>query len=241
MNLDQRDESALRKTIDELQSAHGDALQAVALIGDAATAAYRPRQSHLMLAVVVAEITPTALRRTRGYVRRWRRRRVGTPLMFDPLYLETARDVFPLELLDIGDRHRIVHGQTDPFADPRIDALHLRLEVEEQMRGKLLHLWQGYLESGRSKRRLRELLASTPPGFAIILRGMLRLQRAARPDDPADLLAAVEDAFSVELPMLRRLEGARRGEVRLQRAELETTFDAYLSEVRRLVRVVDEL
>jgi hypothetical protein len=241
MNLDPRDESAVRKTVDELQAAHGEALQAVALIGDAGTGAYRPRRSPLMLAVVVAEITPTSLRRTRGYVRRWRRRRIGTPLMFDPLYLKTAGDVFPLELLDLADRHRIVHGQSDPFADPRIDALHLRLEVEEQMRGKLLHLWQAYLESGRSKRRLRRLLASTPPGFTIILRGMLRLRMAARPDDPQALLAAVEDAFSVDLPVLRRLEDTHHGRDRLRRAEVESTFEAYLAEVRRLVRLVDEL
>ena len=111
----------------------------------------------------------------------------------------------------------------------------------------MLHLWAAYLEAGKSKRTLRSLLLETPPGFAMILRGMLRLRQGesggggARPDGPDELLDTVERDFEVSLPVFRRLEGARRGTQTLVRGELEDVFDAYLDEVRRLVRIADAL
>ena len=121
-----------------------------------------------------------ALRRTRGRVSAWRRRRIPTPVLMDPRYVESSLDVFPLEFLEIGDRHRVLHGRADLFANLGVDLSHLRLEVEEQIRGKLLHLWKAYLEAAGSKRALHQLLLETPPGFEVILRGMLRLGQGAQ-------------------------------------------------------------
>lgn len=232
---------------------HGDALLAVVLCGEAAGPGYRPRKSPLALVVVLEQVSPEALRTTRARVAAWRRRRIPTPMLMDPLYIESSLDVFPLEFLEIGEQHRVLHGQTDPFADLAIDLAHLRLEVEEQIRGKMLHLWEAYLEAGRSKRTLRRLLTDTPPGFEVILRGMLKLRGEAAPraagggraamrsDHPGALLASVEDEFGIALPTLRRLQAVRRDCDRLLRAELEGVFEAYLTEVRRLGRIVDGL
>jgi len=59
----------------------------------------------------VREVTPEVLARTRRYVPRLRRRRMDTPLLLDPLYIERAADVFPIELLDLSERHRLLWGQ----------------------------------------------------------------------------------------------------------------------------------
>lgn len=253
MELDPKDERALASAVEDLRRMHGDALLAVVLYGEAAGSGYRPRKSPLALVAVLKRVSPEALRATRERVAAWRRRRIPTPMLMDPLYIESSRDVFPLEFLEIGDQHRLLHGQSDPFEELAIDLAHLRLEVEEQIRGKMLHLWEAYLEAGRSKRILRQLLTETPPGFEVILRGMLKLREGtatgdaaggrpgARPNHPDALLAGVEDAFGVELPTLRRLAAVRHGRDRLARAELEDVFEAYLTEVRRLGRVADGL
>jgi hypothetical protein len=252
-DLHAKDRAALDRLVADLRDLHGPALLAVALTGEAASAGYIPRKSPLSVVVVLDEVTPEALRRTRGRIPAWRRRRIPAPLLMDPAYVESSLDVFPLEFLEIGDHHVLLHGERNPFADLAIDLSHLRLEVEEQMRGKMLHLWAAYLETGRTgrKRRLKQLLLETPPGFEMILRGLLRLRQGdcgpgkpeqSRPDGPEELLAAVEQQLGVELPVFRRLEAVRHRRAQaLSRGELEGVFEGYLAEVRQLVRLTDAL
>lgn len=242
--LDARDRRALEGLVRDLRERHGDALLAVALTGDAAGPAYRPRRSSLEVVVVLREVTPEALRRTRDRIGAWRRRRIPPPLLLDPLYLASAGDVFPLELLELRENHVLLAGEHDPFAELHFDAGHLRLEVEEQLRGKLLHLWEAYLGAGRSRRALRRVLTETPPAFELALRGLLCVADeggAPRPADPEARLAAVETRFALSLPVFRRLERARRSGERLPRGELEPLFERYLGEVRELVRASDGL
>ena len=247
MELDRKDRTALDRFVEDLRRLHPDALVATLLTGEAASAGYRPRRSPLTTVVVLDEVTPDTLLRTREGVRGWRRRRIPTPLLMDPLYIESSVDVFPIEFLEIADHHLLLQGDADPFADLALHLPHLRLEVEEQIRGKMLHLWEAYLGVGGSKRARRQLLLETPPGFEMILRGMLRLRQGEqpqgdpRPDGPDELLAAVERQFELELPVFRRLERVRRSREGLPRGQLEGLFDAYLAEVRRLVRITDAL
>jgi len=236
--LDAKDRGALDHTVAELREIHGTALHAVVLWGEAASDAYRPRHSPLTIAVMVQKVTAHALRATAPYIRSWHRRRIGVPLLFDADYLISARDVFPLELLDLVDRHHVLWGQ-DPFSALETDIPALRIEVEEQLRGKMLHLWAAYLHAAGSSSALRALLLDSPAGFDVVLRGMLRLQSTERPRTPVALLTAVERTFGVELSTLRTLAAARAGDTKLAKADLEQVFEAYLEEVRTLVATVD--
>lgn len=247
MALDPADQRTLDRLVADLQELHGESLLAVALTGEAASDDYEPGKTPLAVVVVLAEVTPGALRTTRGRVRGWRRRRIPPPVLMDPRYIETSLDVFPLEFMEIASRHVLLFGDDDPFRAPSIDPGHLRLEVEEQLRGKLLHLWEAYLATEGSRRQLRALLAETPAGFEMALRGVLRLRRTDS-DTPADdasggeaIVANVERSFDIELPTLRRLEALRRGHGALPDDELETVFEGYLADVRRLVQLSDAL
>ena len=225
-HLDARDRASLDLVRRELHELYGDALRAVALTGEAAGAGYRPGRSSLELAVVLEAVTPEALRRVRPRLGGWGRRRIATPLFLDERWLTGSRDVFPIEFLELREHHVLLHGEGDPFAGLPVQAEHLRLEVERQLRGKLLHLWEAYLDTRGSRRRLRALLLAAVPGFAWILRGALHLAEGQEPRPPcADsetLFAEAERRFGVSLPVLRRLERVRRGAETLPAAELET-------------------
>ena len=239
--MNPRDQRAIDRTVSELADIYQDQLIAVVVYGEAASASYRPRRSPLTLAVVLRELTPAGLRRMRPRLRAWQRRRIPIPLVMDPLYIASSLDVFPLEFLDIADQRRLLWGAQDPFASLDIDSEHLRLEVEGQMRGKMLHLWEAYLQAGRSKRRLKRMLLATPPDFELIMHGMLYLHGDPRPDEAQALLTKVESVFDLQLPTFKLLEEVRGGGARLSSSELEEIFEAYLAEVRALVRVADSL
>jgi hypothetical protein len=189
--------------------------------------------------VILDAVTPETLRRVRPHLRGWSRRRVAIPLFFDARWLEGSRDVFPIEFLELREHHVLLHGDGDPFAGLPVNPEHLRLDVEKQLRGKLLHLWEAYLETRGSRRRLRELLLAAVPGFAWVLRGALHLAegQGASPQAAAyeAVFAEVERRFGVSLPALSRLARARRGSESVASAELDAVFDAALADVRGLL------
>jgi hypothetical protein len=179
----------------------------------------------------------------RAHVPGWRRQRIPAPLVMLSGTIARSLDVFPIELLELRDRHQVLYGNTAAIDRIEVALPHLRHEVEEQLRGKRMHLVAAYLEAGESSRALRRLLLDSPPGFWMLLRGLVYLrggEAAPRPSDPQDLIAAIERAFGCELPALHRLDAVRRERSPLPRAELEPLFEAYLADVRRLETLVDE-
>ncbi|MBW2423617.1 MAG: hypothetical protein JRG86_05175 [Deltaproteobacteria bacterium] len=245
--FDEKDAAALGRYVDELREIHRGSLVAVAVTGEAASSTYRAGQTPLQSVVVLEEVTPVALRASRPALRRWARRRIPTPLFLDPAYLASALDSFPLEFLEIAEHHVLLHGDASLFESIQIDPAHLRLEVEEQLRGKMLHLWEAYLEHGGRRRDLERLLQDPLPGFAVALRGLIRLregngkagERLRR--EGVELIDAVASELALELPTFRRLEAARTAGSGLASAELESLFESFLSELRGIVRVIDAL
>ena len=240
MDLHPRDTASLERTLAELASVHEERLLAVALYGEAASGDYRPRKSPLNLAILLDTVTPQRLAPMRPYLRRWHRRRIETPLILDPPYLETSFDVFPLEFIDIMDRHELLAGRIDPFAEPDIDIENLRFEVEEQLRGKMLHLWEGYLEAS-NPRALATFLKATPAAFGPILRGLLYLVDERRPAESDQLVSCVERSLEMKLEHFHRIDRVRTAQETLPTKEVEHFFEGYLKEVRSLVQRIDRL
>jgi hypothetical protein len=239
--LHAHDRKALDAAVVQLGEALGERLTAVSLRGEAAGEDYRARRSPLDLVVVVDRVDGELLARLRPLVPAWARRRIGPPLILDRAYIETSLDTFPLEFLDLRERRVHLAGATDPFRDMVINREHLRLEVEEQLRGKLLHLWAAYMVPSRTKRSLRELLFSISRAYEPLCRALLYLAERPRPSAFADVLCAVEECFEVALPSLRLLDAAHRGEARIKGGAAEDAFDGCLIEARKLVSTVDAL
>ena len=53
-----------------------------------------------------------------------------------------SADIFPMEYADILERNRVLHG-APPFEGIAVDRADLRLQLEQQVMGKLLQLRQG--------------------------------------------------------------------------------------------------
>ena len=239
--LENTDQHATDLTVSELREAHGGTLLSVSLYGEAASPSYRPGASALSLLVVLEEISQPVLHKMLHLVERWHERRVGTPLFMDPEYIRTSADVFPMEFLDIRDRHYLLVGGLDYFSDIQIDREHLRLQVEEQLRGKMLHLWEAYLETARSHEELGDLVCSSAPGFEQVLRAMLYLKDRDRPSATLDVIGAVEFAFGIALKALTRIELLRQEHRTPTNEEVDSLFADYTAEVRTLVDKADLL
>jgi hypothetical protein len=123
VGLHARDARALETLVADLRRLHGDALIGVLLVGEAAGPEYRPRVSPLSVVVVLAAIDAQTLRRTRSRIAAWRRLRIPAPLLLEAATIERSLDVFPLELLELRDRH-LLYGSAETAGLRR--AAHLR-------------------------------------------------------------------------------------------------------------------
>ncbi|MFT4570585.1 MAG: hypothetical protein ACI8TX_002142 [Hyphomicrobiaceae bacterium] len=191
--------------------------------------------------VIVDQVDGPLLRSIRDQLPHWRRKGIATPLLLDRAHLSEARDVFPLEMLELHDCHVAIYGAIDPFENLDINLEHLRLEIEEQLKGKVIHLRAAYLESRPRTRDLSMLLMETPEGFVVSLRGLLYLRNKPRPDTAHGVVVAVENEFGEQLPTTKALlEFAASGKPP-NKKELETLFDRYLEEMTRVSRLLDTL
>lgn len=244
--FDARDRASLDRFTAELEDIYGDVLLAAAVTGEAASSCYRAGRTPLQSVVIVSDLNPAVLRAARPSLNAWARKRIPTPLFFDPHYLAGALDAFPLEFREIADFYVLLYGDESYFDSIRIERDPLRLQVEEQLRGKLIHLWEHYLVAGGKRRDLERLLIETLPGFEVPMRGMLRLRDTQATDEVHDrpvgveLIDAVSKELSIALPTMARLEAVRLSGERVTDSDLDEVFEDYLDELRAIIDRIDQ-
>jgi hypothetical protein len=233
-------EQVLEAFTREVHDLYGPDLVAVVLYGSAATGEHVKGASDINVAVVVRQVTSTLLRKASGRIRAWHRQGFATPLFFDPETIQHSLDVFPIEFLDMQERHRTLWGP-DLLTPLRIGRGNLRLQCEQELRGKLLRLRQAYVESAGSPDQLRQVLLMAAGSVLVLLRTLLRLA-GADPGGPAEaVLQRAGERFATSTARLVQVYQVKRGEIRLAGSALDALFQGVLEEVEGLVRVVDGL
>jgi hypothetical protein len=226
--------------VQDMQHLYGNDLVAAFLYGSAATGEHVAGRSDINVAVVLSRVTPALLRKASGHLRAWSRQGFATPMLFDLEFLHDALDVFPIEFLDMQERHRTLWGP-DVLAGLRIERGALRRQCEQELRGKLLKLRQAYVESSRSPRDLEAVLTAATSGLVVLARTLLHLAGAEEGGGTEAVLARVEKQFGVSVAHLRKTWQLKRGEARVTGSEIDLLYQAVLEEFQRLVEVVNAL
>jgi hypothetical protein len=123
------------------------------------------------------------LQAMRSLVETWHRDGLATPLVMTVDELNRSLDAFPLEYQAMIDTHVVIAGRM-PFAAVQIDAADLRRACEAQARSHLIHLRQGWLESGSHESHLADLVVRSAAPFRALLANVARLSGA--PHDTFD-------------------------------------------------------
>ena len=233
-------EKILERFVQDVQGLYAEELLAVLLYGSAASGEHVAGRSDLNVAILLRRITPPLLRKAAAHLRTWQRQGLATPMFFDPEFLHASLDVFAIEFLDMQERHRVLWG-ADPFADLAIGRGNLRLQCEQELRGKLLRLRQSYVESSQTPSELERILGVAVSSLVVLARTLLRLGAADPSGGAEDVLERVQARFGVSSVSLRRAWQVKRGEIRMTGAGLESLYQEVLVEVEGLVRTIDAL
>ncbi|HEY1305952.1 MAG TPA: hypothetical protein VGF24_20500 [Vicinamibacterales bacterium] len=123
---------------------------------------------------LVSTLTADDLHGCATHATRWARGHIATPLILPEHEFRRSLDAFPLEYGEIIRAHERVLGE-NPFVDLEIAPADLRRACETQIKSHLVHLREGYIESGGRPDAVAELVIASAPGFTALLRNVARL------------------------------------------------------------------
>lgn len=163
---------------------------------------------------------------------------------FEPLFLTRDQvggslDVFPMEWLDLLERHLRLEGE-DVFEGVEVPRTWLRHQCEHELRGKHIRLRQEFLASGGRAERLREVLSRFASGFHTLFRTLLRLRGEEPPASTERVIERVADAYGLDA---RALLGAWmvRYSARSDGHDVKDLYRRFMTEIERLIAAIDML
>jgi len=224
----------------DLAKALGTDLLSATLFGSAADEArYAGGKSDIGLLLLLAEDAANPLKRLMGFCQKWRPARVSPPLLMTPSYLEGSRDAFPIELLIMAASHRTILGE-DPLADLRVEKVDLRLQLERELKAKLMALSTRVLASDGGTQSLSRIVAEAAPAFTALFQALLWLLKGSFPLAADEVLAAAAEA-GYRLEAIRTLSLVRAGQVRPTPGELLVILEDAAAELKLLSTLVDAM
>jgi predicted nucleotidyltransferase len=233
-------EAIFKEYVTDWQTAFGHALEAIVLYGSAARGEYVRGKSDINFLLMLAAPGMAKLREGVEITAKWRPAGVAVPLALTRDYIHASLDSFPIEFLDMKLHHRVVFG-ADPLANLEISPQNLRLQLERELKGKLLHLRQGLLGTGNDREALRDLLLRTIPAFAALFEAMLFLKGEALPDARQEIFQKVAGLAGLDGGFAERLFRLQAKDSRLYREELWKIMEDYITQIEKLATYIDRM
>jgi hypothetical protein len=221
------------RLLDDLRGIFGDRLRSLVAYGAALDGA---ADAPLTCLALVASLGPADLEACARNAHRWHRERLAIPLILPDDEFRRSFDAFPLEYGEIRRTQQRVFG-ADPFEDISVAHEDLRRACETQINSHLMHLREGYIQSGGRPQAVANLVTASAPAFAALLRNVARLvgvtsrermeatREGARAANLPD--GVVADILSLEYPSA------------VPSADPARLFPEYLAAVEQLSRMVD--
>ena len=168
--------------------------------------------------------------------RHWERQQLLTPLILPEQEFQRSLDAFPLEYGEIIRAHERLFG-ADPFHGASISRDDLRRACETQIKGHLLHLREGFIESGGRPQAIADLVTTSAPAFAALLRHVARLtgsvaSRRTEATQEGARAAGLSEGVVGDMLALER-------QPRIPTTDAARLFPDYLAAVEQLARAVD--
>ncbi len=220
----------------ELETALGDNLLAFCLYGPAVR--HDVDNGDVSTLLVLKDAGPNALHPIARAVHGWTKRGYVPPLIFAEQGWRASTDVFPIEIEDMREAHRVLHGSS-PFENMKTTGEDLRRELEREVRSKLLRLRTELVAAATSGKLLERLLLESIGTFFVLFRATLRLVGTPPPQEREPLVRAVADAAGLDVAafgwVLDRLAGRKAAAL----TPSDPVGDRYLEQIERLALFVD--
>jgi len=230
-------EEKLQQFVTRAREAAGPNLEGIILFGSAVSGDFHPGLSDLNLFCVLRDSSFTALQALAPVVQWWNKQKEPPPLCMTRQELERSTDVFTIELIDMLQHHRVLYGEGILGLQIRT-RLH-RVQVEYELREKLMLLRQHILLAGDSSSRLWDVVLHSVPSFTTLFRhALIVLGGAALVRREAVEVLAKQLQFDA-LPIAQALD-VREGKVNKKNLSATDLCARYLAAIEKVTAAVDQ-
>jgi hypothetical protein len=185
---------------------------------------------------VVDALTADDLRACAGRVAAWHDAGLATPLLLGAHEFGRSLDAFPLEFGAILADHVVTFG-SNPFEGLGVDPAHVRQACEIQARSHLLHLREGYVETGGRGDALADLIVRSAAPFVALMTSVARLQRGTDLDTNAAAVAIARALGLADGSLTEIMKLSGGGPLPSETAR--RIFPGYLDAAERLTNYID--
>ena len=230
----------LDELVTQLRAAYGARLSSVVLYGSAAGGDHIPSRSDYNVLVLLDSLdNAQSFVAASAVAQAWREAGNPPPMTMTVDEWRRSSDIFPMEYADILERNRVLHG-APPFEGISVDRADLRLQLEQQVMGKLLQLRQGALLAGADGKRQSELVAASLSTMMVLFRAVLRLHGESPTGDNAMTATRVGELAGFDAaPFLRAVRHVH-GQEKLPAEQAGQVLSGYLAAIERLNRYLDQ-
>jgi len=228
----------LEKLTQELKKACGENLKSVILYGSAAAGDHAGKRSDYNVLVVAGELSKDALQAFSKTAKAWARAGNPAPLLFTMDRLKKSTDVFPVELLDIKECHKILTGE-DVVSDLEISTANLRLQIEHELRGNLIQLRQQYLLAAGNSKEVCNLMVRSLSSFLVLFRASLRLFATDIPQKKFQALEKLNETIPVPCDVFRNVQKLKEGSLKPKNVDADAIFEEYIKTIESVTDAVD--
>jgi len=230
----------LDELVTQLRAAYGARLSSVVLYGSAAGGDHIPSRSDYNVLVLLDSLdNAQSFVAASAVAQAWREAGNPPPMTMTVDEWRRSSDIFPMEYADILERNRVLHG-APPFEGISVDRADLRLQLEQQVMGKLLQLRQGALLAGADGKRQSELVAASLSTMMVLFRAVLRLHGESPTGDNARTATRVGERAGFDAaPFLRAVRHVH-GQEKLPAEQAGQVLSGYLAAIERLNRYLDQ-
>jgi len=218
----------------------GNDMVSIILYGSGASGEYVPKKSDLNFLIVLSEEGINTLERSFKVVSKWRKRNVEIPLFLTKRYIESSLDSFPIEFLNMKINHTLVFGE-DVLSKLTFEKGHMRVQCERELKGKLLQLRQGYLDTSQRAGNMQSLIARSIPAFMAIFRALLYIKDMELPVHKDEILSLICEVFHMDHGIFSALLSVKDRENKPSKGEMDSLIHNYIREIGRLSSIVDEM
>ncbi|MFH1245461.1 MAG: hypothetical protein V1662_03165 [Candidatus Omnitrophota bacterium] len=238
--LDSRIKTLLEPYLNKLMKIHQGNIVSIFLCGDATGVDFVHKFSPITLFVILEKLEFRDLQQSLSLVSQGIRKKIAAPLFLTRRHIQTSTDVFPMEFLEIKENHILLYGE-DLWEALEINPANIRLFCEEQIKGKLIHIRQAYLEIGRKKKGVEALLKESLDALTPVLRNLLRLKSKVPPVLKEEIYRRAAAEFDFDPAVFLAILKDTKNDEKIGAQNVEVVFEKYLEQIQQLAVAVDQL
>jgi hypothetical protein len=159
----------------------------------------------------------------------------SVPTVFTLDEILNARDVFPIELLNISKHHKMIKGE-DVLKNIVITKADLRRQLEFEFRSKLVHLRRAYLRA-KDDADIDEIILDAVPTMAPIIGGLMHLKNIEGKFD----MKTFREAYGIDAQVLLDIYHVRhrKGALSENKGEYIEKLLNLLTEIGKVVNNIE--